>query len=70
MRYAPSERKQKLASILIASAPGLEQRLPTCVANAASSRLSFATMRELRIGDASTTDHHFRQAGPVPLLKN
>lgn len=30
---------------------------------------SFATMRELRIRDAFTTDHHFRQAGFVPLLK-
>lgn len=30
--------------------------------------VSFATMRELRIRDAFTTDHHFRQAGFVPLL--
>lgn len=31
--------------------------------------VSFAVMRELRIGDAFTTDHHFRQAGFTPLLK-
>jgi hypothetical protein len=31
--------------------------------------VSFALMRELRIRDAFTTDHHFRQAGFVPLLK-
>jgi predicted nucleic acid-binding protein len=30
---------------------------------------SFAIMRELRIRDAFTTDHHFRQAGFTPLLK-
>ena len=30
---------------------------------------SFATMRELRVRDAFTTDHHFKQAGFVPLLK-
>jgi len=27
-------------------------------------------MRELRIADAFTTDHHFMQAGFVPLLKD
>jgi uncharacterized protein len=31
--------------------------------------VSFATMRELRIRDAFTTDHHFKQAGFVPLLR-
>ena len=31
--------------------------------------VSFVTMRELRIRDAFTTDHHFEQAGFVPLLK-
>ena len=31
--------------------------------------VSFVTMRELRIRDAFTTDHHFQQAGFVPLLK-
>lgn len=30
---------------------------------------SFIIMRELRIRDAFTTDHHFRQAGFEPLLK-
>ena len=30
--------------------------------------VSFATMHELRIRDAFTTDHHFKQAGFVPLL--
>jgi len=29
---------------------------------------SFCIMRELRIRDAFTTDHHFNQAGFVPLL--
>ncbi len=32
--------------------------------------VSFALMRELRIRDAFTTDHHFRQAGFVPLLRD
>jgi predicted nucleic acid-binding protein len=31
--------------------------------------VSFTLMRELRIRDAFTTDHHFRQAGFAPLLK-
>jgi len=31
--------------------------------------LSFAVMRERAIRDAFTTDHHFAQAGFVPLLK-
>ena len=31
--------------------------------------VSFATMRELQVRDAFTTDHHFKQAGFVPLLK-
>ena len=31
--------------------------------------VSFATMRELQVRDAFTTDHHFQQAGFVPLLK-
>lgn len=31
--------------------------------------VSFATMRELRIRDAFTTDHHFHQAGFLPLLE-
>lgn len=31
--------------------------------------VSFALMRELRIREAFTTDHHFRQAGFVPLLR-
>ena len=31
--------------------------------------VSFGTMRELRVRDAFTTDHHFKQAGFVPLLK-
>lgn len=32
--------------------------------------VSFAIMRELRVSDAFTTDHHFKQASFVPLLKN
>lgn len=31
--------------------------------------VSFVLMRELAIRDAFTADHHFRQAGLVPLLK-
>ncbi len=31
--------------------------------------ISFAVMRELRVRDAFTTDHHFQQAGFTPLLK-
>jgi len=31
--------------------------------------VSFALMHELRLRDAFTTDHHFRQAGFMPLLK-
>jgi predicted nucleic acid-binding protein len=31
--------------------------------------ISFTLMRSLRIRDAFTTDHHFRQAGFTPLLK-
>ena len=31
--------------------------------------VSFVIMRELRIRDAYTTDHHFRQAGFTSLLK-
>jgi predicted nucleic acid-binding protein len=31
--------------------------------------VSFIAMRELRIRDAFSTDHHFKQAGFVPLLK-
>jgi predicted nucleic acid-binding protein len=31
--------------------------------------VSFTTMRELRVRDAFTTDHQFKQAGFVPLLK-
>ena len=31
--------------------------------------LSFGVMRELRIREAFTTDHHFRQAGFDPLLR-
>ena len=32
--------------------------------------VSFTLMRELRIRDAFTTDHHFKQAGFAPLLKS
>ena len=32
--------------------------------------VSFVTMSELRIRDAFTTDHHFKQAGFVSLLKD
>ena len=31
--------------------------------------ISFTVMRELRVRDAFTTDHHFKQAGFIPLLK-
>ncbi|MCI0541720.1 MAG: PIN domain-containing protein [Verrucomicrobiales bacterium] len=31
--------------------------------------VSFVMMRELRMRDAFTTDHHFKQAGFIPLLK-
>ena len=31
--------------------------------------VSFAVMRELRVRDAFTTDHHFKQAGFTVLLK-
>lgn len=31
--------------------------------------VSFGMMRESRIREAFTTDHHFKQAGFVPLLK-
>jgi predicted nucleic acid-binding protein len=31
--------------------------------------VSFAMMRELQVRDAFTTDHHFKQAGFVSLLK-
>lgn len=31
--------------------------------------VSFILMRELRIREAFTTDHHFKQAGFAPLLK-
>ena len=31
--------------------------------------VSFAIMRELQIREAFTTDHHFKQAGFLPLLK-
>lgn len=31
--------------------------------------VSFAAMRELQVRDAFTTDHHFKQAGFVPLLR-
>lgn len=31
--------------------------------------VSFVLMHELRIREAFTTDHHFKQAGFVPLLK-
>ena len=31
--------------------------------------VSFGLMRGLRVRDAFTTDHHFKQAGFVPLLK-
>jgi predicted nucleic acid-binding protein len=32
--------------------------------------VSFTTMRELRVRDAFTTDHQFKQAGFTPLLKD
>ena len=32
--------------------------------------VSFTTMHELRVRDAFTTDHHFKQAGFNPLLKH
>ena len=31
--------------------------------------VSFVAMRELQVRDAFTTDHHFKQAGLVPLLR-
>lgn len=31
--------------------------------------VSFCVMREMRIRDAFTTDHHFKQAGFIPLLR-
>ena len=31
--------------------------------------VSFVVMREFRIRDAFTTDHHFKQAGYIPLLR-
>jgi len=31
--------------------------------------VSFSVMRELRLRDAFTTDHHFQQAGFTPLLQ-
>ena len=31
--------------------------------------VSFSLLHELRVRDAFTTDHHFKQAGFVPLLK-
>jgi predicted nucleic acid-binding protein len=32
--------------------------------------VSFAAMREFHVREAFTTDHHFKQAGFVPLLKS
>jgi uncharacterized protein len=31
--------------------------------------VSFVLMRELKVTEAFTTDHHFRQAGFTPLLR-
>ncbi|MDD5261242.1 MAG: PIN domain-containing protein [Methylacidiphilales bacterium] len=60
LEWVDSERFQAAASVF-RKHHDKEWSFTDCV--------SFALMNELKIRDAFTTDHHFRQAGFVPLLK-